>query len=329
MNPTGRLERRYTLLKRLATLCVVLVLAIASLSAFIRLTNAGLGCADWPQCYGAKLRQAQQGLETKAADSPVVVTVRMMHRVTAVAALILILAMLLVCFAEQPLLRREGRTAMALLALALFLAVLGRWSSGVRLPAVAIGNLLAGFALLALSWRLRQQVVERGASVPSEGGSLRVWAGLGLAVLLCQIALGGLVSAAYAGLSCTGFPDCGASSPQWWSSLEALNPWHEPQFLAQTTANPAGAAPHMVHRIGALALLLVLLPLGLSAFSSGRRRVAIVLFSLLFSETVLGVLMVTSGLPLWAELGHNLGAGLLLVVVVSLATRPPLPTLTK
>lgn len=312
----NHLERRYALLRRLATLCVVLVLMITSLSAFIRLSNAGLGCADWPQCYGAKLRQAQQGMETKAADSPAIVTVRMLHRVTAVTALIIILAMLLVCFAEQPMLWREGRTALALLALALFLAILGRWSSGARVPAVAIGNLLAGFALLALGWRLREQAAARGANYLPGSGTLRLWARLGLLVLLCQIVLGGLVSAGYAGLSCTGFPGCGENLQ--WSSLQALNPWREPAFLGQTMANPSGAAPHMVHRAGALAMLLLLVPLGISAFSCGRRKAALLLWSLLAIETALGVLLVTAGLPLWAELGHNLLAALLLAVVLSL-----------
>jgi len=315
MSDFNRLERRYALLRKMATLCAVLVLMITCLSASIRLSNAGLGCADWPQCYGDKLRQAQQGIETKAADSPIIVAIRQLHRVTAVSALILILAILVVCFAEQPILRREGRTAMMLLALTLFLAVLGRWSSGARVPAVTIGNLLAGFALFALCWRLRQQVVERGASATPGQARVRIWARIGLALLLCQIALGGLVSAGYAGLSCTGFPGCGET----WSSLETLNPWREPVFLAQSSVNPSGTAAHMAHRFGALALLLVLIPLGISALSSSRRRAAFLLFSLLFIETSLGVLMVAAGLPLWAELGHNLVSALLLALVLSLA----------
>lgn len=312
-----RLQQRYIRLRRMATLCVILVLAIASISAFIRLSNAGLGCADWPQCYGSKLRQAQQGSQSKAADSAAIATVRPLHRVSAMAALITILAMMMVCFLEKPVLWREGRIALALLMLALLLAVLGIWTSSARLPAVAIGNLLGGFAMLALSWRLRQQA-GRG---PDANRGLRQWARVGLIVLLCQIALGALVSAAYAGLSCTGFPDCGGSlSPDWFAqaSLDAFNPWHEPVFPAGSAVNPTGAAPHMAHRYGALVVSLALLPLGISAFISGRRRVAAALLALLSIEGILGVLMVSSGLPLWAELGHNLVAAMLLALVFSL-----------
>lgn len=311
----NRLDRRYRLLNRMAILCVLLVLTITSLSAFIRLANAGLGCNDWPQCYGAKLRQAQQGMETKAADSLAVATVRPLHRVAAVAALILIMAMLLVCFVEQPILWREGRMALVLLALALFLAVLGRWSSGARVPAVAIGNLLAGFTMLALCWRLPHPA----AAAAGESAAVRLWARLGLAVLLCQIALGGLVSASYAGLSCTGFPDCGGSLSSWLFSLEAFNPWQEPVFIAGSAANPTGMAPHMAHRVLALAMLLVLVPAGITAWVHGRRKAALLLGSLLAIESLLGVLMVTTGLPLWAELAHNICAALLLAVVFSLA----------
>ena len=104
---TSRLEQRYAVLKRMATLCVVLVLAIAGISAFIRLSNAGLGCTDWPQCYGSKLRQTGQGVENKAADGAVVVIVRPLHRVAAMAALLTILAMISVCFVDKPVLWPE------------------------------------------------------------------------------------------------------------------------------------------------------------------------------------------------------------------------------
>jgi cytochrome c oxidase assembly protein subunit 15 len=309
-----RLARRYLLLGRIATLCVLLVLTVISISAFIRLSNAGLGCTDWPQCYGSKMRQALQGMETKAADGPAVVTVRPLHRVAAVAALILIVTMLLICFVEQPILWREGRIALALLALALFLAVLGRWSSGARVPAVTIGNLLAGFAMLALCWRLRRKAHAAGGA----HGAVQRLAGLGVVVLLCQIALGGLVSVAFAGLSCTSFPSCGGDLSPGWPSLEALNPWLEPTVLVGSAGNPQGAALHMAHRYGALIVLLVLVPLSISALNSGRRNMAVVLLSLLAIEAALGMLMVISGLPLWAELGHNLGAALLLTLMFSL-----------
>ena len=91
-------QRRHTGLRRLALLCSVLVLAITSLSAFIRLSNVGLGCSDWPQCYGARLHAAQQGLAPTPVDSDAVLAARLAHRVVAVLALLLVIAMVVVFF---------------------------------------------------------------------------------------------------------------------------------------------------------------------------------------------------------------------------------------
>lgn len=318
-------QRRLVLLKRMATLCTLLILAIAGISAYIRLSGAGLGCPDWPQCYGSNLRQAQQGIDTKAGASPATVGVRMVHRVVAVAALLLIIVMAMACFSSK--LRREAWMALALLALALLLAVLGRWSGSARLPAVAIGNLLGGFTMLALSWRLRQALAARIGGEDTAGASsqdappirMRGLAWLALIVLTCQIALGGLVSAGFAGLSCAGLPSCGGNASSARISLEALDPWREPVFaeVATPPANPPGVPAHMAHRYGAIAVLLTLLPLGLAARRAGRRQAALMLLTLLVIGIWLGLLLVALSLPLGAALAHNLGAALLLVAVAS------------
>lgn len=336
-NPENPATRRLVLLKRMATLCAVLILAITSISAFIRLSNVGLGCAEWPRCYGQNLRLAQQGkaaqLGNSAAENVATVGARMVHRVVAVAALLLIVVMAMACFTARPVMWRAGWMTLLLLALALFLAVLGRWSSGARLPAISMGNLLGGFAMLALCWRLRQEASLAAESAGAGGTDaaaqssrsgqrrMRNWAWLGVAALLCQIALGGLVSAGYASLSCTGLPGCGGRQGDFAGmTLAALDPWREPSFAetARPPANPAGAASHMAHRYGTLATLLVLLPLGLAALRGGRRRTAWLIFSLLVVQIELGLLMVALSLPLSGALAHNLIGTLLLAVVFSL-----------
>jgi len=302
----------------MAIACAILVLAITSLSAYIRLGNVGLGCAEWPQCYGGKLRQAQQGVDTKSSESGSTIAARMVHRIVAVAALLLIIVMAMACFAGKPILWREGAMTLTLLALALFLAVLGRWSGGARVPAVNIANLLGGFAMLAFCWRLHQ----RAGSAPAAPGKspLRLLAWLGVASVFVQIALGGLVSAGFAGLSCTGMPECDANV-QVTMTLDALDPWREPVFAATLTppANPVGAAAHMAHRYGATAIVLAVALLAWSAIRSGRRRAGWMLLGLLGSEIVLGVLLVFLSLPLGLALAHNLTAALLLAAVFVLA----------
>jgi len=307
-------QRRHTWLRRLALVTAALVLAITSLSAFIRLSNAGLGCSEWPQCYGSRLRAVQQNREPNVADSDAVTAARLAHRLVAVLALLAITTLLLVCFGDQPWLRREGALALAMLALAIGLAVLGRWTAGARTPGVAIGNLLGGLLMLALSWRLAARVTDPGRPI------LRCWAWLGVAVLLAQAALGALVSASYYGLSCAASGDClrAAEAAGW--PWQTLNPWREPVFGATPMPlNPSGALAQVVHRGGALLALLVLAPLGMAALRGRRRRDGAALLVLLVLQLGLGWLMVATELPLPLALAHNVVAGLLLATAARLA----------
>lgn len=307
-------QRRHAWLHRLALVAAALVLAITSLSAFIRLSNAGLGCDDWPQCYGSRLRAAQQNHAPDAADSATVTVARLTHRVVAVLALLAITTIVLVCFGNRPWLVREGALALAMLALTIGLAVLGRWTAGARIPAVAIGNLLGGLLILALSWRLAGGVSEPARPM------LRAWAWVGVAVLFAQVALGALVSASYAGLSCAAAGDClrAAEAAGW--PWHTLNPWREPVFAATPMPlNPGGALAQLVHRGGALLAFLVLMPLGIAALRGPRRRDGAALLVLLMLQLGLGWLAVATALPLSLALAHNVVAGLLLATVVRLA----------
>ncbi|MEO7007930.1 MAG: COX15/CtaA family protein [Caldimonas sp.] len=308
--------RRALLLRRMAWLCVVLVLAITSLSAFIRLTRAGLGCADWPACYGQALREQQQGRTPAAHDSAAVVAARIAHRVVASATLLLVAVMAMTCLGPRPRWWPEGRRALALLALALFLALLGRWSAAARVPAVTLGNLLAGFTMLALAWNLARNTGCAPRVRPSTG--LRRWAMVAVAVLCVQIALGGLVSAGYAGLSCPDLAACDAQGVSW----RALDPWHEPLLDTTHAGNPAGALLQQAHRLGALLLAALLLTLGGVALRRGPRAAGAALLALVAVQVALGSVLVVGALPLPVALGHNLVAGLLLAATLDLASPP-------
>jgi len=300
---------RMASLRKVALACAALVLAITSLSAFLRLSSSGPGCEPWPQCYGQSLRDRQQGVAAPATG--IVTAARISHRVAAVAVLLLIIVMVMNTWSRQPVLRREGRMVLGLLALALFLAILGRWSANAKVPAVVLGNLLAGFAMFALSWRLVETLLPAGAE-PRPRPARWVWAGIFL--LVVQVALGGMVNATHAGLSCPDLLVCDVSG----SSLQALNPWREPAFDPAAPTNPSAALVQWLHRIGALAVFAVLLPLGIAYWRRGRRMGAM-LVVLLAAEAVLGVMLVRGALALPAALAHNIVAALLLATTLSLA----------
>ena len=308
------LERRRAWLRRAAWLGAVLVLGIASLSAFIRLSQAGLGCEPWPQCYGSRLRDAQQGRAPSAVDSIAVTAARVAHRLLAVSALVVALAMVVLSFASRPWLAREGALALGLVALAVGLAVLGRWSAGSRVPAVAMGNLLGGFGMLALCVRL---------TAPAADGprlAWRRWAWLAVALLLVQAGLGAWLSASFARLSCAGIDDCiAAARASGWSWSE-LAPWKEVVFdPAATRPHPGGALVQLLHRGSAWLVLAVLVPLGVAALRGPMRWSGALLLGLLALQLALGLQMGAGSLPLGLALAHNVAAALLIAVAVRMA----------
>lgn len=190
------IEQRRTWLRRLAWGCAALVLAITSLSAFIRLSRSGVGCEPWPQCHVLRARMPTEVLAQQ--DSQPVLAARVAHRFSAVAALLLVIALMMIALARQPTLVREGRGALGLLSLALFLAVLGRFAGDSREPWVVMGNLLAGFAMFALASRLA--LAGRGGAQPA---GVRFAASAGLGLVLLQVSLGAVLTARRPPVGCS------------------------------------------------------------------------------------------------------------------------------
>ncbi len=303
--------RRRLALQRMAWLCAALVLVIASLSAFIRLSRAGQGCEPWPQCQGvAAAEAAQPGLGDSVAMA------RMGHRVVASTTLLLVLAMAGLALASGTTLRAEARLALVLLGLALFLAVLGRWSGQSRLPAVTLGNLLGGFAMFAVSVRLALVAGRTGAA--GQRPVSAPWLGVATVLAWVQVALGGLVSAGQAGLSCPALGACDWRAGSW----QALDPWVMPAIDVLPT-HSEGALVHMLHRWSGMALTLVLLVLAWQAWRLGRRAVAAWLVVLPVLLVGLGLVQVWLRLPLPLVLAHNAAAALLLAVLMGMGLRRP------
>lgn len=307
MNPDPAHRR---LLQRTAITGALLVICIVGLSAFMRLSADGLSCQPWPQCYAEAMHAQQQGVSrTVTADNHVVIA-RVLHRLFAILLLPLTLVLLFAGFTARPQ-RWAGRwLAVAALAVVLFLAALGRATAGARLPAVTLGNLLGGFVLFALFWRmatLPPEPVQRRQSSP--------WHWLAAFGLIVQIALGALVSGSHAALSCPSLTDCQVMTPLPWSSL---NPWQVPAFDPYAKPwYPEGALLHWLHRSAALFVAFAVTMSAHRRAKSGDQRGAALLIALVLVQIGLGALAVGNGLPLWAVLAHNLTAALLLAVAAS------------
>ncbi|HYD77674.1 COX15/CtaA family protein [Ramlibacter sp.] len=292
-------------LRALAFACAALVLAITTLSAFIRLSRTGLGCEPWPQCY------AVEALRIASMDNAAIGAARIAHRISASAVLLVIIAALMVALARNPPLRRQGRFVLWLLGLAAFLAAFGRATADSLLPAVTLGNLLAGLAMFAVACAFVRSAGGRERPALSPAWRAGAWVAAGL--LLLQMALGGLVSANHAGLSCPASSACVIDGASW----ALFNPFHAAGDPAQPL-NPAGALLHLSHRIGGLLVALVLVGLGLAAWRRRRRVAAALLVLLPLLQVAAGVLLVSAGLPLALALLHNVMAAVLLAATASL-----------
>lgn len=305
-------RRRIDLLRRLAWCCAALVLVVTGMSAFLRLTKAGLGCEPWPQCHalGADRGTAAQ-TGTAAADAGhATAAARLAHRVAASAALVLALVMAMIALPERAFARQLRWLSLGILALVVFLAVLGRWSAAPRVPAVTVGNLLGGNALFALACQLARAAGQ--GVMPAGATSGAAWPWLGAALVAGQIALGGLVSANHAGAACPQWLGCEVAGASW----RALDPWRD---LAAGPLSAADAAwLQEVHRAVGVVTAAVLLPLALRARARDPRG-SMALLVLLALQGAAGLVMVRWGLPMAAAMAHNLLATGLLAAVTGLA----------
>jgi cytochrome c oxidase assembly protein subunit 15 len=298
------------LIARIALAGVLLVLLVTTSSAYLRLTAAGLGCADWPACYGRDPGR-------NASPMPVA---RLLHRLSAAAAGAAVFAIALVAFVNRRRLARELGVATALLALTLGLALLGRATPTAQSPAIATANLLGGMLMAALLWWLALGRWERAqAMVPRW---LPWVSALALAALAAQLALGAMVSTTYSALACTSLPDCAG---WWWPPT-----WSAEEFdltLPLSARTGPSAAIHLAHRYAAAAVAAPVLALA-ALLRRARRGLAFALAGLLALQVALGALAVALELPLVLVLAHNFCAAMLLLVLVaahhgSLRPEPP------
>lgn len=292
--------------RRLALVAFVLVLLVVLLSAYTRLHQAGLSCADWPTCYGM----------LGAAAMPAWTTV--LHRLAASLLGLVVLGMAYLAWQRR---RTEGQTAipLTLLLLTLLLATLGLLTPAPTRPWVTLANLLGGMAMLALLWRI---LAPRAAplAVPLVA-RLRPWAALGILLVVVQIALGAWVSANFAATACPALPGCGSGWGDAGHLAAAFDPRRE-LGVANGAIVPGGEARsiHMVHRLGALVTALLVGGLGLAAVRAGAavRVAGLVLLGVLSGQAALGVGLVLFALPLWMAVAHNAGAAALLLAAVHL-----------
>jgi cytochrome c oxidase assembly protein subunit 15 len=329
MHPNSNAFRYF---KGLVLVATLLALCVVSLGAYVRLTDAGLGCPDWPGCYGtltvpqseAAILQAQ----TTYPDSAVEVGKawrEMAHRYLAGTLGLLVLAIFVLGWKARKEIKSSPYTSSFLLLLIGFQAMLGMWTVTMLLkPAIVSGHLLGGMSTLAvLSWLAHRHWGYYSDSIVT-CQRLRLAIRLALVLLFMQIFLGGWTSTNYAALACTDFPTCHGA---WVPDMDFKDAFHMVRELGLSKDGSALSlasltAIQWTHRVGALVSLIYLGALGLTTLKYWQlKRWSVLLLGALITQIALGISNLVLHLPLVLAVAHNFTAALLVIIVVVLNSK--------
>ena len=314
--------QRYFLLAARSGAVVALIVIV--LGAWVRLTDAGLGCPDWPGCYGQLLvPSSEEDLARAAADYERPLESgkawrEMIHRYLASTLGLICLAVGGLAWLNRRDPEQPRVLPAVLVALVIFQGLLGRWTVTLLLkPVVVMAHLLGGLSTLAVLFWLSRW---RPPALPASN-RLKGLASAALAALILQIALGGWTSANYAALACPDFPTC---QTQWWPENmdfgEGFILWRGLgiDYEGGVLDNPARTAIHFTHRLGAIVATLLLTVLGALLLSrSDGSGAGLAVLGALFLQLVLGASIVLFGVPLAIAAAHNGVAALLLLSVLN------------
>ena len=326
MKPADRLK----LFRRLSMLGAALALCVVVLGAWVRLNDAGLGCPDWPGCYGhVSAGAAEQHLATAQQLYPErqfeygKAVKEMIHRYFASSLGLVIVALGILAYWNRRDPQQPVKIPLLLIPLVVLQGMLGMWTVTLLLkPLIVASHLIGGLTTMSLlAWQSMH--VER-TTRPEGERQLRKLALAGLLVLAVQIFLGGWTSTNYAAVSCPDFPTCQNS---YWPQMDVQNAfvlWRGLgiDYEGGVLDHPARVAIHFVHRLGALTAAIVLGWLAFTAWTRAQTRAVqfagLSLGLVLLVQLVLGPMMVIKGFPLWMATAHNAVAAILLLSVVRL-----------
>lgn len=319
--------------RNLILITMLLAFVVIVLGAYTRLSDAGLGCPDWPGCYGILIGVPESVSDIEKANSEYnravevdKAWIEMIHRYFAGTLGILVFIIAFLLFKQDQNGKRHIALGTFIASLLIFQALLGMWTVTWQLkPIVVMGHLLGAFALFnLLGWQwLRTLSLPTLSNIQLPSG-LYIFSWIVVVILFCQIALGGWVSSNYAALACVDFPTC---QQQWWPDMDFHNAfvlWRGlgVDYEFGVLDHPSRVAIHMTHRIGALATTLVILyyVTRLWAYSGSiklLRNCSVVILVALIAQVSLGIFNVLFHLPLTIAVLHNAIALVLLFSIVS------------
>ncbi len=320
--------------RNLAIFATIFAMVVVVLGAFTRLSDAGLGCPDWPGCYGfMKISTHADHVEAATnvyPDQPYVFAKawpEMVHRYFAGTLGILVLVLAVISWRNKE--RLTLKHSSFLLGLVIFQAALGMWTVTMKLqPTIVMLHLLGGFATFSLlaSLAVRYHFSGQSALSQSLANKIKPFVIATLSIVVIQVALGGWTSANYAAMVCYELPICQGN---WFVESDFVSGF---QFWGHGAENyeygvldsHARVAIHASHRIGAIVASLILLHLIVSAIRQTESKLlknfGLILLILLVTQITLGVNNIIFQLPLSNAVAHNAVGALLVVTLVCLLT---------
>lgn len=300
--------------KLVLSTCLLAFFAVV-LSAYARLSDAGLGCANWPACYEANAQKERKPPQAGAARGHGSWQWKLHSQVVQLLG-ILAIAVCGFSWKKRKELRQSPLLPTLLLGLMVFLAVFGILAFN-HLPrsVIVLVHLAGGIAMLALLvWIALGQTAQAGTINAADAKKWRAYSWVGIVVLLAQVMLGGWVSSNFAALACTDFPLCEG----------ALMPPMDFSYSLDSSIGPLSkeklTAIHWMHRIGALFAVLYLVWLSAKVMAvEGLRKIGKVILGLVLLQAMVGISNVLTGVPLAGVVLHNAAAMLLLAALVVLS----------
>ena len=311
-------------IKTLSLLSGILGFVVVALGAWTRLADAGLGCPDWPGCYGfVTIPVSPEEIDianSKFPDTPYEVAKaipEVVHRYFAAA-----LGFFIVCIAYLSVKSKDVPTnirnlSVFLLAWVIMQGTFGYWTVSLKLwPQVVTTHLMSGFLTTALLWLLyfkTKDLIESRASWNFESTTKRLFS-VSIILVAIQIFLGAWTSTNYASYSCTDFPLCQGQLLPEANFKEGFNFFQSigPNYLGGQLDHESRVAIHLTHRFGAIVVTLFLLFTSFHLYKRNFKTLAYGLIACLALQVLLGISNVIFALPLLIAVGHNLG-GLLLI----------------
>ena len=320
------------LFKKITLFTTIMAFCLIVLGAYVRLSDAGLGCPDWPGCFGTlTVPESQMAIEKAQHTFPDQIIENgkawkeMAHRYVAGILGLLILIIGVLAHKNKKSLKVNILVPYSLLALVFFQAMLGMLTVTLLLkPIIVSAHLIGGMTTLAILTYISYEHFNKNSKLTLKNDIIFYMTRFSLILIFIQIFLGGWTSTNYAGLACTDFPTCHG---EWIPNMDFKNGFNIFRNLGQTFEGAPISLDALqeiqwIHRIGAVTVIIYFSYLSFTLMKYKQLRFeSMLLVALLAAQFIIGIANLMLHLPMVLAVSHNLIAALLVIIMTVINTK--------